>query len=94
MWPRPVTRYWDVYVPRNGALASVRPDPKYQRSFPQRCVVRVWREAAEGKYARFHVHFQDPADEPLAKAVLARAKASNRTLTESEVAQIVREVRS
>jgi hypothetical protein len=26
--------------------------------------------------------------------VLARAKASNRTLTESEVAQIVREVRS
>jgi len=35
-----------------------------------------------------------PADEPLAKAVLARAKASNRTLTESEVAQIVREVRS
>jgi 2-isopropylmalate synthase len=34
------------------------------------------------------------ADEPLAKAVLARAKASNRTLTESEVAQIVREVRS
>ena len=34
-----------------------------------------------------------PADEPLAKAVLARAKASNRTLTESEVAQIVREVR-
>jgi 2-isopropylmalate synthase len=35
-----------------------------------------------------------PADEPLAKAVLARAKASARTLTESEVAQIVREVRS
>jgi len=35
-----------------------------------------------------------PADEPLAKAVLARAKASDRTLTESEVAQIVREVRS
>jgi len=34
-----------------------------------------------------------PADEPLAKAVLARAKASNRTLTESEVAQIVHEVR-
>jgi len=34
-----------------------------------------------------------PADEPLAKAVLQRAKASNRTLTESEVAQIVREVR-
>ena len=30
----------------------------------------------------------------LAQAVLARAKASNRTLTESEVAQIVREVRS
>src|SRR3954467_13122030 len=37
---------------------------------------------------------ETPADEPLAKAVLARAKASNRTLTESEVAQIVREVRS
>jgi 2-isopropylmalate synthase len=35
-----------------------------------------------------------PADEPLAKAVLARAKASDHTLTESEVAQIVREVRS
>ncbi|TMA18130.1 MAG: 2-isopropylmalate synthase [Deltaproteobacteria bacterium] len=34
-----------------------------------------------------------PADEPLVKAVLQRAKASNRTLTESEVAQIVREVR-
>ena len=33
------------------------------------------------------------ADEPLAKAVLQRAKQSNRTLTESEVAQIVREVR-
>ena len=35
-----------------------------------------------------------PADEPLAKAVLARAKESNRTLTESEVEQIVREARS
>ncbi len=35
-----------------------------------------------------------PADEPLARAVLQRAKASDRTLTESEVAQIVREVRS
>ena len=35
-----------------------------------------------------------PADEPLAKAVLTRAKQSNRTLTESEVAQIVRELRS
>src|SRR5213075_3509319 len=35
-----------------------------------------------------------PADEPLAKAVLQRAKLSNRTLTESEVAQIVRELRS
>ena len=35
-----------------------------------------------------------PADEPLAKAVLSRAKASNRTLTESEVAQIVRDLRS
>ena len=35
-----------------------------------------------------------PADERLAKAVLARAKASDRTLSESEVAQIVREVRS
>ena len=34
-----------------------------------------------------------PADEPLAKAVLARAKESNRTLTESEIAQIVRESR-
>jgi len=33
------------------------------------------------------------ADEPLAKAILAKAKASNRTLTEAEVAQIVREVR-
>ncbi|MFN2549389.1 MAG: LeuA family protein [Myxococcales bacterium] len=32
------------------------------------------------------------ADEPLAKAVLERAKRSNRTLTESEVAEIVREV--
>jgi 2-isopropylmalate synthase len=35
-----------------------------------------------------------PADEPLAKAVLLRAKSSNRTLTESEVAQIVRDLRS
>ena len=35
-----------------------------------------------------------PADEPLAKAVLQRAKAANRTLTESEVAQIVRDLRS
>jgi 2-isopropylmalate synthase len=35
-----------------------------------------------------------PADEQLAKAVLQRAKASNRTLTESEVAQIVRDLRS
>jgi 2-isopropylmalate synthase len=32
-----------------------------------------------------------PADEPLARAVLQRAKASDRTLTESEVAQIVRQ---
>ena len=36
---------------------------------------------------------QIPADEPLAKAVLARAKTSSRTLTESEVALIVRELR-
>jgi 2-isopropylmalate synthase len=35
-----------------------------------------------------------PADEPLAKAVLARAKTSPRTLTDGEVAQIVREVRN
>jgi len=35
-----------------------------------------------------------PPDEQLAKAVLQRAKASNRTLTESEVAQIVRDLRS
>jgi 2-isopropylmalate synthase len=35
-----------------------------------------------------------PADEPLARAVLSRAKASDRTLTEAEVVQIVREVRS
>ena len=35
-----------------------------------------------------------PADEPLAKAVLQRAKTGNRTLTESEVAQIVRDLRS
>ena len=35
-----------------------------------------------------------PANEHLAQAVLARAKASARTLTESEVEQIVREVRS
>jgi 2-isopropylmalate synthase len=35
-----------------------------------------------------------PADEPLAKAVLAKAKTYSRTLTESEVEQIVREVRS
>ncbi len=35
-----------------------------------------------------------PADEPLAKEILARAKSYSRTLTESEVAQIVREVRS
>ena len=35
-----------------------------------------------------------PADEPLAKAVLTRAKTSNRTLTEAEVAQLVRELRA
>jgi 2-isopropylmalate synthase len=35
-----------------------------------------------------------PADEALAKAVLAKAKLSPRTLTESEVEAIVREVRS
>jgi 2-isopropylmalate synthase len=35
-----------------------------------------------------------PADELLAKAVLARAKTSPRTLTDGEVAQIVREVRN
>jgi 2-isopropylmalate synthase len=34
-----------------------------------------------------------PADEPLAKAVLARAKTASRTLTEGEVASIVRELR-
>ena len=34
-----------------------------------------------------------PADETLSKAVLARAKLSNRTLTEAEVSQIVRELR-
>jgi len=34
------------------------------------------------------------ADEPLAKAVLAKAKESNRTLTETEVAEIVRQVRT
>jgi 2-isopropylmalate synthase len=36
---------------------------------------------------------QIPADEPLAKALLLRAKASNRTLTESEVAQLVSDLR-
>ena len=36
---------------------------------------------------------QIPADEPLAKAVLLRAKSSSRTLTEGEVALIVRELR-
>src|SRR4051794_28516846 len=35
-----------------------------------------------------------PADEPLAKAGLAKAKTYSRTLTEGEVEQIVREVRS
>ena len=35
-----------------------------------------------------------PADEPLAKAILQQAKAGNRTLTESEVAQLVRDLRS
>jgi 2-isopropylmalate synthase len=35
-----------------------------------------------------------PADEPLAKAVLAKAKSFDRTLTESEVEAIVREARS
>src|SRR6266478_5042424 len=49
---------------------------------------------AQRKVERWLARHEIPADEPLAKAVLARAKASNRTLTESEVAQIVREVRS
>jgi len=35
-----------------------------------------------------------PADEPLAKAILQRAKASTRTLTETELLQLVRELRS
>ena len=35
-----------------------------------------------------------PADETLARAVLQRAKLGSRTLTESEVAQMVRELRS
>ncbi len=35
-----------------------------------------------------------PADEALAKAILAKAKSSNRTLSEAEVQQIVREVRT
>jgi 2-isopropylmalate synthase len=35
-----------------------------------------------------------PAEEPLARAVLARAKTSERTLTEPELRQIVRELRS
>jgi 2-isopropylmalate synthase len=34
-----------------------------------------------------------PADEPLAKAILAKAKTFNRTLTEAEVSQVVRELR-
>ena len=34
-----------------------------------------------------------PADEPLAKAILQRAKASPRTLTEAELLQLVRELR-
>jgi 2-isopropylmalate synthase len=34
-----------------------------------------------------------PADEPLASEILARAKTSNRTLTEAEVAAVVRELR-
>jgi len=34
------------------------------------------------------------ADEPLAKAMLQRAKASARTLTEAELLQLVRELRS
>ncbi len=34
-----------------------------------------------------------PADEPLAKAILQRAKASSRTLTEAELLQLVRELR-
>jgi 2-isopropylmalate synthase len=35
-----------------------------------------------------------PADEPLAKALLQRAKDSTRTLTEAELLQLVRELRS
>jgi 2-isopropylmalate synthase len=35
-----------------------------------------------------------PADEPLAKAILARAKTANRTLTEAELLQLVRELRT
>src|SRR5436305_14372090 len=35
-----------------------------------------------------------PADEPLAKAILQRAKGSPRTLTEAELLQLVRELRS
>src|SRR5438105_1885248 len=34
-----------------------------------------------------------PADEPLAKAILQRAKGSQRTLTEAELLQLVRELR-
>jgi 2-isopropylmalate synthase len=34
-----------------------------------------------------------PADEPLANAILARAKSTNRTLTETELVQLLRELR-
>src|SRR5438067_558028 len=35
-----------------------------------------------------------PADEPLAKAILSRAKTANRTLTEAELQELLREIRA
>src|SRR3954464_13026187 len=35
-----------------------------------------------------------PADEPLAKAILSRAKTANRTLTEAELEKLLREIRA
>jgi hypothetical protein len=71
----PLTRYWEVFVPREGTLARAQKDPKFGRDFPQQCVVRVWNSPAGEKDTRFYVHFDRAEDEPLARrvgAVLAR----------------------
>lgn len=64
-----ITRYCQVYVPRNGTLAGPRQDPKFNQTFGLRCVVRAWEDPAGEKDVRFLVHFSEPGEEALARRV-------------------------